>query len=36
MKKLLLSAAAFIAISAGMTAQTVIYSEGFESFNVGD
>jgi hypothetical protein len=36
MKKILLFAAALGALTLGMRAQTVIYSEGFESFNAGD
>lgn len=36
MKHLLLTAAAFVTFASGMSAQTVIYAEGFESFNVGD
>jgi hypothetical protein len=36
MKKPLLLAAAFAVCNLGLQAQAVIYSEGFESFNVGD
>jgi hypothetical protein len=36
MKKPLLLAAALGALTLGLQAQAVIYSEGFESFNVGD